>query len=81
MNKMKRNINYFILELQKAFRLKPLLISVIGIYITMFLTIWRELPYYQEFDVLYCFQYARTEGFYLIFSIVCGYSLYPSICT
>ena len=64
---MKRNINYFILELQKAFRLKPLLISVIGIYITMFLTIWRELPYYQEFDVLYCFQYARTEGFYLIF--------------
>lgn len=67
MNKMKRNINYFILELQKAFRLKPLLISVIGIYITMFLTIWRELPYYQEFDVLYCFQYARTEGFYLIF--------------
>ena len=33
----------------------------------MFLTIWRELPYYQEFDVLYCFQYARTEGFYLIF--------------
>lgn len=64
---MKHTLNYYLLDLKRAFRLKSLAVSVGGIYIIMFLTIWREMQYYSSLDVLYYFQFSQTEGFYLLF--------------